>query len=42
MDISFDVSKVFAACLAANMRLDKYRNIIELLNNANVDTGVDF
>ena len=42
MDMCFDVGKVFQDRLAASMGLDKYRYIMEQVNNVNVATDIDF
>lgn len=42
MDMSFDVGKVFQDRLAVSMGLDKYRYIMEQVNNVNVATDIDF
>lgn len=42
MDMSFNVSKVFQDRLASSMGLDKYRYIMEQVNNTNVATDMDF
>lgn len=42
MDMSFDVRKVFQERLASSMGLDKYRYIMERVNNVNVATDIDF
>lgn len=42
MDMTFNVRKVFQDRLAASMGLDKYRYIMEQVNNTNVATNTDF